>query len=255
MGVQSLDDATLREMNRGYSLAEARHAFARVKSVFPNAGIDLIVGYPGDTPLQTLPLKDWDLAHCSVYSLILEEKSLLSRQLKKHPALAAILPDDPTVLDAIRRYARSLREIGLERYEISNYARADTPCRHNLAVWRGEDYYGLGEGACGRIGRWRTRHWWGQPLSVKNGDTPRAAPPPTEGHAPEIETVDGDFDEKERTLFRLRTKEGLDTTGHADWLPILARAAANGLVKKDGPVYRLTERGTEVCDALLAELI
>ena len=48
MGVQSLDDATLADMGRGYTIDEAARAFARVKRFFDNAGIDLIVGYPGD---------------------------------------------------------------------------------------------------------------------------------------------------------------------------------------------------------------
>ena len=48
MGIQSLDDDILADMGRGYTFAEAERAFALVKAVFDNAGIDLIVGYPGD---------------------------------------------------------------------------------------------------------------------------------------------------------------------------------------------------------------
>ena len=80
MGVQSLDDATLADMGRGYTIDEAARAFARVKRFFDNAGIDLIVGYPGDEVkvvgvvvgvgerwnLQRLG--SWGLRHCSVYS-------------------------------------------------------------------------------------------------------------------------------------------------------------------------------------------
>ena len=48
MGVQSLDNATLADMGRGYTVDEAERAFALVRRHFDNAGIDLIVGYPGD---------------------------------------------------------------------------------------------------------------------------------------------------------------------------------------------------------------
>jgi oxygen-independent coproporphyrinogen-3 oxidase len=284
MGVQSLDDAVLAHMGRGYTFDDAERAFARIKSVFDNAGIDLIAGYPvltragepatvtasrlGDTP-RWKRLARWGLTHCSVYSLILEEKSILSHQLKKNgdgrisdgsPESFLHVPDDDNVLDEIRETARILSSFGLHRYEISNYAAPGYACRHNLAVWNGEDYIGLGDGAHGRLGRLRTQNCWGVSPAVFGGLSPAAAAPDAVtsggwGHAPRIETVSAAFDEKERKLFRLRTKDGLDTTDHPAWGQALDRFIPEGLLTKNGPVYRLTERGCEVCDALLAELI
>ena len=109
-------------------------------------------------------------------------------------------------------------------------------CRHNLAVWRGEDYIGLGDGACGRIGLKRTKFG-------------------------KEEIVTPEFDAKERTLFRLRTREGLDLrnlsnlSNFAVLSSVLATQVAAGLLTQSGPIYRLTERGTEVCDSILAELV
>ena len=68
------------------------------------------------------------------------------------------------------------------------------------------------------------------------------------------ETVTEEFDEKERRLFRLRTTEGLDDSGHPEWGQTLGRFVENGLLAKEGNIYRLTSRGTEVCDSILAEL-
>ena len=245
MGVQSLDDAVLADMGRGYTADEAERAFALVKRHFDNAGIDLIVGYPGDEVEDKVERKgggggssgrrawnldrlaDWGLMHCSVYTLQNE------RGLKN-------VPDDDVVLDRLRQIAAFLRSIGLERYEISNYAVPGSECRHNLAVWRGEDYVGLGEGACGRIGLKRT--------------VGRKA-------VTEESFVTPEFDLKERAFFRLRTREGLDAKSLTSLpsFPSLQRAldrnVAVGLLKKDDLVYRLTDRGTEVCDAILAELV
>ena len=239
MGVQSLDDATLRAMGRGYTASDAARAFALVKSHFDNAGIDLILGYPGDPTTRNAeallaPLANWGLRHCSVYSLQNE------RGLK-------CVPDDETVLDGIKSAARFLKSIGLERYEISNYAAPGFECRHNLAVWRGEDYVGLGEGACGRVGLTRTRNWWGQ--APQN-------PHKHSGSTTSIETVSEKEDLKERTLFRLRTRDGIDSSRFPEWRPALDRFVAEGLLTKIGEsVYRLTERGTEVCDSILEELV
>ena len=243
MGVQSLDDNVLRAMGRGYTADEAARAFALVKSRFDNAGIDLIVGYPGDSVRWINRLANWGLRHCSAYSLQNE------RGLRN-------VPDDDTVLDEIRTVAAFLKSIGLERYEISNYAVPGFECRHNLAVWRGEDYIGFGEGACGRIGLTRTR-------GVKSSD-------PAVPFATSVSSVSPDFDLKERTMFRLRAREGLDASRFPEWIPTLERFVEEGLLAKtaawghaalpgsataETPVYRLTERGTEVCDAILAEIV
>lgn len=229
MGVQSLDDATLTNMGRGYSGVEAACAFSRVKRVFDNAGIDFIVGYPGDPCLGWERLRDWGLRHCSVYSLQ-NERGL------------AHVPDDDWTLDRIRAVAIELAEIGLRRYEISNYAVPGAECRHNLAVWRGEDYVGLGAGAYGRVGLRRTRH---QGVCPQTGFF---------GLYPEEETVTAEQDALERRIFRLRTREGLDAIGYPQWGQALNGAVRNGLLTCEDGLYRLTERGTEVCDSILAEL-
>ncbi len=219
MGVQSLDDAILAHMGRGYGFVEAEKAFGLVREFFDNAGIDLIVGYPGEKAALTprhARLVRWGLRHCSVYLL----------QNERH--LANVV-DDETALDRLGVMARFLDEIGLKRYEISNYAVPGYECRHNLAVWRGEDYRGVGKGACGREGLLRTRS----------------------GRA---ETVSAAFDEKERRLFRLRTREGLDATGHEEWRGTLENFERAGLLRRKGSIYTLTDRGMEVCDSILAEL-
>ena len=227
MGVQSLDDAILADMGRGYTLSEAMQAFALVAKHFDNAGIDLIVGYPGEKG-EVSAWRDglgrfskMGMKHCSVYSLQNE------RGLKN-------VPDDDWTLDRLRHIAICLREIGLERYEISNYAVPGCECRHNLAVWRGEDYLGIGEGAYGRIGLMRT-------VGRKSGV--------------ETSTVSPVEDLKERTLFRLRTREGLDATHFPEWGLTLGKYVQEGLLTQAGTVYRLTERGTEVCDSILTDLV
>lgn len=218
MGVQSLDEATLRKMNRGVSVDDAARAFAAVRGVFENAGIDLIVGFPGDACDDYARLEDWGLSHCSVYSLQNE------RKLKD-------VPSDEWTLDRLREVAAFLESIGLRRYEISNYAKPGRECRHNLATWRGEDYLGLGEGAFGRLGLTRT----------ESGRV--------------VETLSPARDRIERTIFRLRTREGLETSAFPEWRPILDRFVSEGLLTRDDARYRLTARGTEVCDAILAELV
>ena len=264
MGVQSLDDAVLADMGRGYTFAEAERAFACVKRHFDNAGIDLIVGYPGEAPALTprhARLAKWGLRHCSVYSLILEEKSILGRRVLPSAGdgareLSPALPSDDETMNRLALVARLLGELGLERYEISNYAVPGFECRHNLAVWRGEDYVGLGEGAHGRIGLCRTQNLFDLsqvscPASSSLSHVSRLA----SSLVPVVEKVTPEEDAKERRLFRLRTREGLDASGRSDWTPRLEAFVDEGLLVRDGSVYRLTARGMEVCDSILVELV
>lgn len=256
MGVQSLDDDILRHMGRGYTFMEAERAFYLIKEYFDNAGIDLIVGYPGETAALSprhARLAKWGLRHCSVYSLILEEGSILAHQIRdaeKSSRAPLVLPDDDTVLNRLAVVARFLKDLGLERYEISNYAVPGYECRHNLATWRGEDYVGLGDGACGRLGLTRTRNFWGRTPQLLG-----TVPKNTWGQSPEIETLSAEKDAIERKIFSLRTKYGLNIADRPEWGQTLAPFVAEGLLTKEGSIYRLTERGTEVCDTILAELV
>ena len=235
MGVQSLDDGILADMGRGYGFYDAERAFAEIKKCFDNAGIDLIVGYPGETSALTprhARLAKWGLKHCSVYSLMVEEKTRLWKAVREK---RVEVPDDETVMDRLRVMAAFLGELSLERYEISNYAVGGSECRHNLAVWRGEDYAGLGEGACGRVGLLRTENY-GFP-------------------GERVEEVSVEQDAKERSMFSLRTREGLNAGKFPQWRTALDRFAAEGLLSREEDVYRLTERGMEVCDTILAEIV
>lgn len=263
MGLQSLDDDVLKHMRRGYTFNEAEKAFHLIKKHFDNAGVDLIIGYPGDSWGQSSHpqrgqsprlqrLADWGLKHCSAYSLILEENSALLKltQTGTVPStpmgtVPLRLYSDEEVMDELSFMSHFLSEIGLKRYEISNYSAPGYECRHNMATWNGEDYYGIGIGAHGRIGLERTRNWWGQ--SPEDRDW--------WGQSPEVETVSEEFDFKERKIFNLRTAKGLDAGDCPHWIKRLDRFVKEGLLEKENLVYRLTERGFEVCDSILAELI
>jgi oxygen-independent coproporphyrinogen-3 oxidase len=240
MGVQSLDDATLADMRRGYTFEQAAEAFKRVKAFFDNAGIDLIVGYPppqGAKKRDIEKIASWGARHCSVYSLQLEKGTTLAERVGGDKKL--ILPSDDEMMDALRQIDKSLSAMGFERYEISNWAQKGFECRHNCAVWRGEDYLGLGEGAYGRRGLMRTRDAWG--LDAEDSGV--------------VETLSPETDRTERLLFRLRTREGIDIAERPECKRALDRFVEEGLVSLSGRNYRLTSRGMEVCDSVLLELI
>ena len=242
MGVESLNEATLAAMGRNYTAQDAARAFSLVREHFDNAGIDIILGFPGDNLDWTerhSALAEWGLKHLSLYTIILEEKSALGSLVRQGKVK---MPCDDALMDALAVFrGRIESELGLRQYEISSYAKPGYECRHNLAVWLGEDYLGVGEGAYGRTG-------------LKRYYTPPAKP--FGELAPcEVESVTQDEDAKERTLFALRTRYGLDAARFPQWREALERFCAHGVLKGDWPHYVLTARGLEICDAILEELV
>lgn len=249
LGVQSLDDAALMAMGRLHTADEAEAAFRRVRAAgFANAGVDLIAGWPGtDAAMwrQTLArVVDWGIDHASVYTLIREPNTQLDRFVRSG---RVALPDDAAALAQVDAARDVLAAAGLMRYEVSNYARSGRVCRHNVAVWHGEDYWGLGEGAHGREGVRRT-------VGTRNGYS--------------TETRDAASDALERALFAFRLpQEGLDLAEAVrrwpvlaarlpGWRRTLAAFVETGVARQLAPDrFALTGRGLEVCDAVLAELI
>ncbi len=246
LGVQSFDDAALAAMGRGHTAQEAAAAFRRVQAVCPNAGLDLIAGWPGtdDASWHTTLARALDLApvHVSCYALIHEPRTRLDLAIRRG---TLTLPDEDAALAQIDCAAELFAAAGLYRYEVSNYAKSGFECRHNAAVWRGEDYVGLGEGAHGRVDLTRTQ-----------------------GHAEgyDTSTVTEEEDAFERVVLGLRTAAGIDLADIARRFPILsprlaawraslARLVAPGILHQPTPDrFVPTPRGFEVCDAVMAEL-
>lgn len=232
MGVQSFDDETLKAMGRAHNAMQAIAAWEMIRAAgFANAGIDLICGWPGGERSWAHTL---DVAaklrpdHCSVYTLILEPGTRLAEDVESG---RTHLPSDDIALSELAMAESTLLGTGLERYEISSFAKPGMECRHNLATWRGEDYTGIGEGACSREGNAVSRVIFRLRL-LKEGFSPSAAAADFPELAPRVD----------------------------EWTEILEKFTAEGLLSSarsanSEPVYRLTGRGAEVCDTILAELV
>jgi len=148
IGVQSFDDAHLQAIGRVHDGAQARAALEEAARSFDTFNIDLMYALPG----QTLAGLERDLRaalafeppHLSVYHLTIEPNTAFA----KFPPR---VPDEDTAWDMLDRIAELTAEVGLERYEVSAYARAGHRCRHNLNYWQFGDYLGLGAGAHGKL--------------------------------------------------------------------------------------------------------
>jgi putative oxygen-independent coproporphyrinogen III oxidase len=136
LGVQSFDDAVLREMGRPHVAADARTAVERARAAgFSNLSLDLILGWPGETRER------WSRSLAGVGALQPEHVSLYVLEVEGRTALAhrtarggLTLPDDDLVADLYQEAVEALAGRGLQRYEISNFARAGFESRHNAST-------------------------------------------------------------------------------------------------------------------------
>ena len=149
VGVQSFDDAKLAALGRVHDGAQALAAVEEARAAFDTFNIDLMYALPG----QTLADFDADLTqalalappHLSIYHLTLEPNTLFA----KFPPKA--LPDDDAAFDMLDLITARTAAAGMERYEVSAFARPGHRCAHNVNYWQFGDYLGIGAGAHGKL--------------------------------------------------------------------------------------------------------
>ena len=148
IGVQSFNDTHLKRLGRVHDGAQARAALEEAARAFDTFNLDLMYALPG----QTLAELEQDLAialsfappHLSIYHLTIEPNTVFA---KFPPAV----PDDDTAWDMLDLVTERTSRAGIERYEVSAYARPGHRCLHNLNYWGFGDYLGVGAGAHGKL--------------------------------------------------------------------------------------------------------
>lgn len=259
LGVQSLDDAILGFLGRPHSAAEARAAVDAAAACFGRFSFDLIYGWDG----HTVPRWQRDLTdalkiageHVSAYQLTIEPGTPFHRS-------RTATADEDTMADLYQATTETLAMVGLPAYEVSNYARPGASCRHNLVIWQGSDYLGIGPGAHGRLTKGGVCHAlqqhrlpdrWLDAVERQGHGTARRKP------------LGGQERREELLLLGLRLAEGIDRrrfrelTGFEVEQAVdegsLGRVIEEGLVDLDEKGLRVTTAGRVVLDAVLRELL
>jgi len=148
IGVQSFDDEKLRALGRVHDSRQAIAAAEEAALAFDTFNLDLMYALPG----QDLAMLERDLTqalalmppHLSVYHLTIEPNTVFA----KFPPR---VPDDDLAYAMLDRITEMTTGAGLERYEVSAYAKPGHACHHNLNYWQFGDYLGLGAGAHGKL--------------------------------------------------------------------------------------------------------
>ena len=259
LGVQALDDASLKALGRLHSAREALDAVAIARTAFDRYSFDLIYARPDQTPqmwADELKLAIAEAAeHLSLYQLTIEPETPF---FGLHAAGKLKTPDEATARALYDVTQEVCAQHGLPSYEISNHARAGAECKHNLVYWRGEEYAGIGPGAHGRLDLDGVRH------AIATEKRPEAWLMRVEANGHGVITDDR-LNSEERAdeflLMGLRLAEGIDPERYAY---LSGRALDPGriaVLREEGAIVvdangrlRVTKSGFPVLDAVVADL-
>jgi oxygen-independent coproporphyrinogen-3 oxidase len=247
-GMQSARPHVLATLDRRHTPGRVTEAVKAARAAgFDNVSVDLIYGTPGES------LEDWRISveaalalkpdHVSAYALIVEDGTPLARKVARGELPA---PDDDDLADKYELADEALNAANLDWYEVSNWGR---PCRHNLAYWRGADWWGIGPGAHSHVGGtrwWNVKHPAAYAARLTGGNSPGAG----------REILDAQQRYTEDVLLRTRLAEGLplsllDPAGRRAAQEIADR----GLATLGVDHLRLTCAGRLLADAVVRALL
>ena len=259
LGLQALDDETLRFLGRLHGAAEGLAALQTAQKAFGRVSFDLIYARPGQSAehwaseLETA--LGFGTGHLSLYQLTIEPGTRFATDVRQ--GAFAPLDDDPAA-DLFALTREMTTAAGLPAYEVSNHARPGEESRHNLAYWRYQDYAGIGPGAHGR------RHGVAT-LRHKKPENWLAAVAGRGSGLKEERPLGAREQASEALLMGLRLDEGVDLAALSARFAIpaselidrnkLALHESLGLARSEGSRIGVTPQGMPLLDALLGDLV
>ncbi len=259
IGAQSFNPIHLKTLERWHDPQNVLKALALAKAAgISRQSLDLIYAIPGQTQQEWE--QDLSIAlgagttHLSCYSLTYEPNTAMTARLNRGEFTRA---DEDLEADMFCLTLEKLRGAGIERYEVSNFAKRGDECRHNLAYWRQRNWLAAGPSASAHM---QGHRWKNVPrLDDYLNDGDRGFAPITD-----YEVADLKRNLAERIMTGLRISEGVDSTeilsAAGEAAPRLQAVAAKavsdkGLIANHPSRWILTDAGFLVADSIAADLM
>ncbi|HNQ23942.1 MAG TPA: radical SAM family heme chaperone HemW [Phycisphaerae bacterium] len=259
LGAQSFIPAELATLDREHAPADLTRSVATLRAAgIRQINLDLIFGIPDQTPASwSASLKqvlDAGVEHLACYGLTYEPGTPLTERLARGEVTRC---PESLEADMYEQAMDFLPAHGFDQYEISNFARPGSQCRHNLLYWHNEPYLGVGPSAAGCVGRRRYRNVEDVDEYLTSLEAGRLA-------EEEVELLDDEMLMHELLLMQLRLTEGLavevfrQRTG-MDPLQLLqeplGRLTTLGLLTVGTTHVALTRAGRLLADRVILELV
>lgn len=257
VGVQSLNDKVLKDLNRHQAARDVEQLMQAASPLFENISVDLILGLPGiaDDEWKTYlsQVVSWPIKHLSMYFLTVHENTPLYFGVKQQKFM---LPPDDAVVALYEWSVAFLAEHGFEQYEISNFARQGFASKHNSVYWQRKPYKGFGLGACSFDGYSRFQNDKNL-LSYLKKATEQQSLVAFE------EQLTAEQIRLETCMLNMRLRSGFDVRQFIEESSPLARKAVyellhdmseQGYITLDGSIVTMTARGLSVENELVVRL-
>jgi oxygen-independent coproporphyrinogen-3 oxidase len=254
LGVQSFVRQELARTGRRHDAEVVDREIALLRDAgIPNINLDLIAGLPGQTEASWRVSLDavvrLDPPHVSVYMLEVDEDSRLGSEIilggKRYGA--SDTPSDDAIATFYEQAVEALAEAGIQRYEISNFAKAGQESLHNLKYWQQEPYVGFGSDA----------HSFDAGERWQNVEAARDYVAAWErGESPVFERMTPDAAE-EKFFVGLRLVGGVpvNSADEARYGATFERFIDAGMLERTGDRVRLTPRGIMVSNEVFQEFL
>lgn len=261
IGLQSASDSELKVLGRIHTVSDFSREFESARNCgFTNINVDLMSSIPDQTPKSYYETLNFVASlmpeHISSYSLILEEGTPLN-SLYEAGKLDGRLVDEDTDREMYHETRRILEEYGYQRYEISNYAKEGFSCRHNLRYWERGNYCGFGIGAASLMDGKRYRIITNRSRYLENSEK-------TDIIREEEQILSRKDGMEEFMFLGLRKILGVSRTVFFQCFQrsmeqvygkVLQKLEKEGLIVCEGDGVRLSERGIDVSNVVLAEFL
>ena len=253
-GMQSAVPHVLAALDRTHNPANVARSVNDARAAgFDEVSVDLIYGTPGES------MSDWQesidvalslpISHISAYALIVEQGTKLGAQVKRGEV---VMPDDDETADKYVLADAKFGAAGLNWYELSNWSKAGSESRHNLAYWNGDNWWGAGPGAHSYIdGRrwWNVKHPTAYKEKISSGQSPMH----------EEEVLNDEQKNSERMMLEIRLAKGIDAkTLDSGQLAILESFKNQGHLLADswaaGRIV-LSTSGRLIADRIVREIL
>jgi putative oxygen-independent coproporphyrinogen III oxidase len=254
LGMQSAVPHVLEVLDRTHNPANVEKAVLAARAAgFKEVSVDLIYGTPGES------MQDWEksidaalalpITHISAYALIVEEGTKLASRVKRGEI---IIPDDDETADKYILADNKFRSAGMDWYELSNWSKPGSECKHNLYYWYGENWWGAGPGAHSHMDG---RRWW----NVKHPGTYKEKILSSGDPTQESENLSDTQREEERLLLNIRLPGGIAKSSlTAQQLEKLSPFLEGGHVSKEnwgGGKVTLTQTGRLLADRIVRDAL
>ncbi|WP_207696318.1 coproporphyrinogen III oxidase [Enterococcus sp. DIV0212c] len=259
MGVQTFDNQLLKKIGRKHTAEDVYETMKFLeKENFSNVSIDLIYALPGqtlegfrDTLKRAIEL---DLPHYSLYSLILENKTMFMNWVRQGRLQ---LPDQEIEAQMFEETIVAMEKGGRHQYEVSNFALKGKESQHNLIYWNNEHYYGFGAGASGYLGHTRYRN---------HGPIQHYLEPLRNNQLPTVETevLTLNNQMEEQLFLGLRKKDGVSKQQFKEKFGVtleqvykekIPQLVEKGLLIEDDTCIQLSEKGLFVGNDVFEEFL